>query len=93
MRELDKGREGRMMLNDGSVAEGPVVAASCAGAGGTDSRSPDDDGNVIGEYCPGEAPQRGGRAGCRGSGNGGGDHARCPKLNFMPLERFLTLFA
>lgn len=70
--ELDEGGEGSVMLQDGSVAKGPVVAASGAGAGGADGGSPDDDGDVISEDAPGEATQRGGRVSGRDGGNGGG---------------------
>lgn len=84
MRELDEGGEGGMMLDDGSVAEGPVVAAPCAGAGGADGGSPDDDGDVEGEHAPGETAERGGRTSGGGDGDGGGDHARsCPGPKFQ----------
>ena len=75
VRELNEGGDPGMVLHEGAVAEGPVVAAACAGAAGSDGGSPDDDGNVVSEDSPGEAAQRGRRAGngeCDGSG---GDHA------------------
>jgi hypothetical protein len=80
--ELDEGGKGGVMLDDGSVAERPMVAASRAGAGGADSGSPDDDSDVVGEDSPGKAAERGGRTyGC-GSGIGGSDHGGVPKAQF-----------
>ena len=59
VRELDDGVCGGGVLKDGSVAERPVIAAACAGAGGADHGSPENDGDEIGEHGPGEAAKSG----------------------------------
>ncbi len=75
--KLDEGGDGGVMLDQGSVAERPVVPAAGAGAGGADSRAPDNDGYVVREDPPGKAAQRSWGASRRGSvGGDGGDHAR-----------------
>lgn len=76
VRELDEGGDPGMVLHEGAVAEGPVVAAAGAGARSADRRSPDDDGNVVSKDSPGKTAQRG--RGARGwsGGGGGGDHRR-----------------
>lgn len=56
--ELDEGGDGGVMLDDGSVAKRPVIAAASAGAGGANGGSPDDDGDVVRENTPREAAQR-----------------------------------
>ena len=73
--ELDDGGDGRVMLDDGAVAERPVVAAAGAGACGADGGAPDDDGDVIGEDTPGEAAQSRGWAGGGDGGGSSGGHA------------------
>jgi hypothetical protein len=79
--ELDEGRYGGMMLDHGSIAEGPMVAAASAGAGGADGGSPDDDGDVVREDEPGETAERGGGMGCRGCGGwDGGGHAEWSEI-------------
>ena len=89
MRKLDQGGDGGMMLDDGSVAERPVVAAAGTRAGGANGGSPDDDGDVVGEDAPGETAERarGLRGKARGRNGGGGGHAGSPKLDFSPRRR------
>jgi hypothetical protein len=65
MRVFNDRGEGRVLLDDGAVAEGPVFSAACAGAGGSDGCSPENDGDVVGEDEPGE-----GAEGARGWGDG-----------------------
>jgi hypothetical protein len=52
--ELDDGMEVRGEGDDLAVAEGPMISASCTGAGGADEGSPEDDEDVAGDYGPGE---------------------------------------
>jgi hypothetical protein len=84
--KLDEGCDGGVVLDQGSVAEGPVVATASAGAGGADGRSPNDDGDVVGEDGPGEAAERAGRlrGGACGRNGGGGGHAGSSKFDFSP---------
>lgn len=83
--KLDEGCDRRVMLNDGAVAERPVVAAAGAGASGANRGSPDNDSDVVSEHAPGESPESCGGAGCRGDGSCG-DHAEGPKFHFSPAR-------
>lgn len=86
VRELDEGSDPRMVLHEGAIAEGPVVAAAGAGAGGADRRTPDDDGNVVRKDSPGEAAQRCGWA-CGGNdARSCGGHVSVRRVNFSPLD-------
>ena len=61
MRELDHGVHGGRALEDGSIAEGPVVSAACACTGGADNGSPEDHGDEVGKDSPCKIAQSGGR--------------------------------
>ena len=57
MGELDECVRGGGVLEDGSVAEGPVVSAAGSGTGGADDCSPEDDGDEVGEDGPGKVAE------------------------------------
>ena len=57
MGELDHGVYARRVLQHSAVAQRPMGAAACAGAGGADQRAPQNDGDEIDQHAPGEAAQ------------------------------------
>ena len=65
VRVFDERGDGGVLLDNGAVAEGPVFSTACAGTGGANGGSPEDDGDVVGEDNPSE-----GLEGARGWGGG-----------------------
>lgn len=57
MSELDEGRSSGVALDDGAVAERPVISTTRAGAGGAYGCSPENDGDVVDQDSPGIAIQ------------------------------------
>ncbi len=54
MGELDDGGDFGGVRNHGAVAQGPVIAAAFAGAGGSHEGSPEDHEEIEAENGPGE---------------------------------------
>src|SRR6516225_3213773 len=57
--ELDKALDGGELRNYFAVAEGPVIAASGAGASSAHISAPQHDGNVVNQHSPGVARESG----------------------------------
>src|SRR5580658_3179437 len=75
------------MLQDGAVAQRPVLATARAGAGGAHQRSPQNDGDEIDQHGPGKPPQ-----GTRGKpfgidGDGGSGHEGKLRMQHPSVEQ------
>jgi hypothetical protein len=65
-----------MMLDDGAIAEWPVIAATRASAGGAHQRSTQEHDDEVHQYAPGKSAQ-GGRWKALGfDGTGGSGHEK-----------------